>query len=183
MADLPSTDARREKFANEGIAACRALVQRQPDSAPGHYYLGMDLAELARTKSLGALKIVRQMETEFTAVIKLDATLDYGGADRNLGLLYRDAPGWPLSIGSKDQALQHMLKADSLAPSYPENHLNLIESYLKWGDKETARKELKTLKEQWSAAKTELSGEYWESSWADWEQRRKDCQAKLGDAR
>ena len=46
----------------QGIAAAKQAVSRASNSAPAHYYLGMDLAQLAQTKSLGALKLVGQME-------------------------------------------------------------------------------------------------------------------------
>ena len=93
----------------------------------------MNIAQLAQTKTLGALSLVRQMETQWNIAVKLDPHVDFAGPDRNLGLLYRDAPGAPLSIGSRVDALQHLLTAVALNPDYPENHLNLIESQIKWG--------------------------------------------------
>src|SRR5204863_9133981 len=99
-----------------------------------HYYLGMNLAQLAQTKMLGALKIVTQMEREFSIVRDLDEEFDQAGADRNLGLLYRDAPAIG-SIGSRGKARQHLEHAVKLAPPSPENRLNLIETYLKWGER------------------------------------------------
>jgi hypothetical protein len=95
-------------MAHEGIQVCRRWLQRAPNQAAAHYYLGMNLAQLARTKSLGALSIVKEMEKEWLATLALDAHCDYAGADRNLGLLYRDAPGFPLSIGSRLKAEQHL---------------------------------------------------------------------------
>src|SRR5213594_382426 len=91
-AEFATKDDQRERIGNEGIAACRQLITRSPNSAPGHYYLGMNLGQVARTKTLGALKIIDQMEREFMAVRTLDAKFDYAGADRNLGLLYFEAP-------------------------------------------------------------------------------------------
>lgn len=56
-------------------------VARDPKSAAGHYYLGMNLGQLARTKLLGALKLVDEMEREFKAAVALDERFDH--ADRN----------------------------------------------------------------------------------------------------
>jgi hypothetical protein len=67
-------------------------------------------------ESLGALSIVKEMEKEWLATLALDPHCDYAGADRNLGLLYRDAPGFPLSIGSRgkaEQCLQHAVQLNS----------------------------------------------------------------------
>jgi len=44
------------------------------------------------------------MERRFHTARQLQETLDYAGPDRNLGLLYWRAPGWPASVGSRPQA-------------------------------------------------------------------------------
>jgi tetratricopeptide (TPR) repeat protein len=181
-ADCVGSDAEREQVALQGIQACRALIERDTNSAPGYYYLGMDLGELASTKSLGALKIVQEMEAEFKIAASLDPKFDYGGPDRNLGLLYHQAPGWPMSIGNKANARQHLQKALKLFPDYPENVLNLVEADLDWGDKSAALRQLKVLDELWSAARIKFSGDKWDPSWADWETRRDRAKKKAGQA-
>ena len=55
--------------------------------------------------------------------LRLDPNYDLAGADRALGLLYYEAPGWPLSVGNKNKARQHLQRAVKLAPTYPENQL------------------------------------------------------------
>lgn len=171
-AEFAKTGPDREQIAEQGIAACSNLIQLDPKFAQGHYYLALNLGQDARTRNLGALKLVQQMETEFKTVINLDPKLDYAGADRGLGLLYLETPGWPLSIGSNSKARQHLQKAEKLFPNSPENLLNLIEAHLSWGDKNAAIRELKQLDELWPAAKKEFTGEQWEPAWADWEARR-----------
>lgn len=178
-ADFATSNGQREEIAKQGIAVCRALSERDPGSAPGHYYLALNLGQLAQTKKLGALKLVGQMEGEFKTVLGLDPQLDYAGADRGLGLLYLDAPGWPTSIGSKSKARQHLQKALKLAPDFPENQLNLIEAELKWGEKTSAAREMKVLDELWPAAQKKLAGEEWGASWADWTTRREAVRKKL----
>jgi tetratricopeptide (TPR) repeat protein len=170
LADLVPGNSERAKIAEEGIGACKQALEHAPDSAPLHYYLGLNQGELARTKSLGALRLVDQMEREFTRAIQLDPSFDYGGAERSLGLLYRDAPVLA-SIGSKTKARVHLQRCLELAPTYPENRLNLIESEIKWGDRNGARRDLKLLEDRWLAAKKEFAGPTWEASWADWEAR------------
>jgi tetratricopeptide (TPR) repeat protein len=130
---------------------------------------------------LGALKIVGQMEREFSLVRELDPKFDQAGADRNLGLLYRDAPSIG-SIGSRTKAKECLKRAVALAPQYPENRLNLIETYHKWGDRPDAQRELKALEEIWPRARKNFTGEAWEGSWADWEPRLKKLQKQLEDA-
>lgn len=180
-AEFVKDSEQREEIANQGIEACRRLILRQPKIIEGHYYLAMNLAQLARTKMLGALKLVDEMEKEFKIARGLDANFDFAGPDRNLGLLYLEAPGWPTSIGSRSKARQHLESATKLGPNYPENHLNLLEAYLKWGDKTGIQREFKLLKELWPVAKKEFSGEPWESSWLDWEKRWGKIQMKFSE--
>lgn len=180
-AEFSQNDRQREDLAVQGIAACRAALERDRRSAAAHYYLAMNLGQLARTKSLGALRLVGEMEREFSAALQLDEKFDYAGPDRNLGQLYRDAPGWPTSIGNRGKARQHTLRAVEVAPQFPENHLNLIESLLKWGDKPGALRALHALDELWPKALVEFKGEAWESSWLDWQDRLNKVKARLNE--
>jgi len=179
FADFATNDAERAVIANQGIDACRRLIAQKPKSAPAHYYLAMNLGQLARTESLGALKLVKEMEHEFKTALDLDAHLDFGGPARGLGLLYRDAPGWPASIGSKRKARSYLEQAAKVAPHFPENILNLAESDLQWDDRAAAKKELDALDTLWPQARKKLAGETWERDWADWMARRDAARKKL----
>lgn len=180
-ADFATNSTERAEIANLGIAACEQLLARESKSAPAHYYLALNLGQLAQTKGLGALKIVDRMEKEFLIVLDLDHRFDFAGADRGLGLLYRDAPAIA-SIGSRSKAKHHLQCAKELAPAYPENGLNLIESYLRWSDRNGARRELKSLEELWDSARRTLIGEKWAASWMDWEKRLKQVKKKVEEA-
>jgi hypothetical protein len=180
-ADFKIRNSERADIAQQGIEAAKQAVARASNSAPAHYYLGMSLAQLARTKTLGALKIVSQMEREFSIVRGLDEKFDDAGADRNLGLLYRDAPSIG-SIGSRPKAREHLQNAVKVAPNSPDNRLTLAETYLKWKDRTAAQQELKGLEEIWAKAHTEYAGEMWARSWIDWEARLKQLKEKLSDA-
>ena len=174
-----TNDTERAALANLGIAACRPLVAREPKLADGHYYLAMNLGQLARTEYLGALALVREMEPEFKAAGELDARLDHAGPKRNLGLLYRDAPGWPVSVGNPSKAQSLLKQAVRLAPDFPENYLHLIESYLKWNELDDAERQLRALDAIWPAARTNLVGDQWEHSWDNWSIRRDAAREQL----
>jgi tetratricopeptide (TPR) repeat protein len=180
FANFATNDTQRAALANQGIAACRPLIAREPKLAAGHYYLAMNLGQLARTKYLGALALVREMEPEFQKAGKLDPLLDHAGPERNLGLLYRDAPGWPVSVGNPSKALALLKESVKLAPDYPENYLHLIESYLKWNEPDDAKKELPALDAIWPAAQTNLTGAKWAQSWDNWTTRRDAVPKQLG---
>ena len=180
MAQVATNKAERAELAQLGIDACRKSIAADSNSAPAHYYLSVNQGQLARTRMLGALKLVSQMEKELLKAIELDAKFDYAGPERTIGLLYRDAPSFG-SVGNRSKARQHLRKAAELAPSYPDNHLILIESYLKWGESEPARLELKALKEAWPAARLELNSPIWKASWDDWEERLRNIEKKIDD--
>jgi hypothetical protein len=183
FADFATNDTERAAIARQGMAACRQLLARETNSAPGHYYLAMNYGQLARAEapSLAAYRLVKQMEREFKTTVDLDKSFDFAGPERCLGLLYRDAPGWPFSIGSKRKAREWLEQAAKLAPAYPENHLNLAESFLEWHDNDDAKSELKTLDALWAGAKTNFTGAAWEPSWDDWSARRDAARKKAGE--
>jgi tetratricopeptide (TPR) repeat protein len=180
LAEFATNTTERSLLAEQGIDACKQLLSREPNSAQGHYYLGMNLAQLALTRGIGALKLVTEMEREFGIARELDETFDFAGPDRNLGLLYRDAPT-VISIGSRSRAKKHLERAVELAPDYPDNRLNLIESFQKWSDRLGVKRETKALTESWQRARLALAGENWAYSWADWESRREKIQKKAGE--
>jgi tetratricopeptide (TPR) repeat protein len=170
-AELASGDSKRAEIAEHGIEACRQSIHLNPRLTAGHYYLGLNLGQLARTRALGALKLVSQMETVFKTAIALDPMFDYAGPHRSLGLLYRDAPGWPASIGNRSKARENLRKAVELAPEYPENWLSLLEAYLDWGEKRNLQAALPLAEQALQKAREKLRGEDWTLSWRDWQKR------------
>lgn len=117
--EFAQDDDTRKSLANEGIAVCRALTLHAPTVPEGHYYLALNLGQLARTKWLEALGIVKELEHGMKLASGMNPRLDHAGPDRCLGQLYRDAPGWPISVGSKSKTRAHLLRAVELAPKFP----------------------------------------------------------------
>jgi tetratricopeptide (TPR) repeat protein len=181
-AELATNNTERAAIAEQGIAACRRAVKLQPMSAAAHHYLGLNLGQLARVKRFSALWLVEDMEAAFKTARGLDAKVDFAGPDRCLGLLYFEAPGWPISVGSRTKAAHHLRRAVELAPDFPENRLNLLSAYLHWNNREAARTELKALEASWPAARTNFVGGAWASEWAGWEKQLKKARARLDDA-
>ncbi len=173
-AEFATNMDQRAAVAQTGITACRQLLAHDPKSAQAHYYLAMDYGQLAEAQapSLAAYRLIRDIEREFKAAADLDEHLDYAGPLRCLGVLYRDAPGWPISIGSKHKAREYLDRAAALAPDSPENQLNLVESHIRWHQADEAEAAWQKLAAIWPAAQTSLTGLAWEPSWNDWTTRR-----------
>jgi hypothetical protein len=170
-AEFATNAPQRAALAQEGITVSRWVIGQNPDLAAGHYYLAMNLGQLARTKSLGALKLVSEMEKQFQTATELEAGFDHAGPDRSLGLLYRDAPGWPTSVGSRARARRHLQRAAELCPDFPENLLSLFETLQHWGESKTVQGELPRVARALTRARARLTGDAWAASWADWDQR------------
>jgi len=180
LAEFSTNATERATLAGQGIAACRELLGRNSNSAPARLYLAMNLGQLARTKTLGALAIVDEMELQFTQARRLDKHLEHAAPDRYLGLLYREAPVI-VSVGNRGKARQHLLRAVEFAPEFPPNRLNLAESYLAWGEKPDARWHLRKLEALLPAARTNFTGTSWAAPWADWDQRIAKVRRALQD--
>lgn len=182
LADIATNNPKRAEFASEGIAAARHALALDSNSAPAHYYLGMNLGELADTRhNLSALHMTREMEREFLAADRLDEHFDYAGADRNLGLLYLQAPV-VFSVGDRAKGRRYLEAAVRLAPEFPENRLNLIEAYLNLHDTGEALGQLADLEKLWPAAQKEFTGPEWALTWADWDARLSMAKKRLATA-
>ncbi len=178
-AETLTREKAKAQVAETGIAACRKAIRENPTRAEAHYYLALCLGELAQTKMLGALRLVREIAEEFEQVRVLDETFDFAGADRGLGLLYLEAPGWPASIGDHKKARSHLERAVALSPKYPENHLALLDLLLRNKDLRGAAMELATLNSRWTEMRQTLAGEAWTTAWTDWERQRQELTAKM----
>lgn len=172
-AEFSSNNTQRASLAQEGITAARFATEMAPNVAAGHFFLAMNKGQLARTKSLGALPLVKEMEDSLQRAIMLDAKFDHAAADRSLGMLYMDAPGWPASIGSKSKAKKHLERAVELVPDYPTNYLTLMEAYLRWENAEALQTAMAKFRRLIPVAKEKYSGAKWQQSWQDWELRWK----------
>jgi hypothetical protein len=169
----------RAEIAVRGIEAARTAIRKADTNAAAHYWLAMNLGQLARTKSLAALKMVREMEAEFLRARALDPHVDFAGPDRSLGFLYRDAPGWPTSIGSRKKSRAHFEAALQLHPDFPDNQLALAETFLEWGEKQNFARQLEAADAVQSKAVQTFTGPDWEASWASWKKRLAVLKSKV----
>lgn len=171
LGEFATNDTQRAVVAEEGIAAARRAIALKSGHPAGPYYLGMNLGQLARTKQLGALRLVKEMQEAFYRAQELEPRFDFAGSDRCLGLLYRDAPGWPISVGNRTLAQQHLQRALELAPLYPENPLNWAETLWQWRQFKEARAQAPAVEQAFQHARTNLTGPLWAASWRDWTNR------------
>jgi tetratricopeptide (TPR) repeat protein len=178
LAEFSTNDTQRAQLAEEGIRAARSGLDQEPKNAQAHYYRALNLGQLARTQLLGALKLVKEMEQHFKTAAELDPGLDHGGPDRNLGILYREAPGWPASIGSRSKARKHLEKAVHLHPDFPANQLELLQAHLDWKDRRNAEQVLPGVRSCMADVETKFSGEQWAWARDGWQRFWEELQAR-----
>jgi len=182
-ADFATNDTQRAAIAEEGIASSRRGIALAPASACPRLYLGLNLGQLARTKLWGALSLLDDMEATWLKAIELDPKFNYAGAHRAVGLLYLEAPGWPISLGSHAKARQHLKKAVELSPDYPDNQLCWLEALLKWDEMKTVVAHTNTVEMVMTAARSKFTGEEWKRDWEDWDDHWQKIKAKVAAAR
>jgi tetratricopeptide (TPR) repeat protein len=90
----------------------------------------------ARERRSTGLDALPQIEQAFKRAAVEAPSLEEGGPDRALALLYLRAPGWPTGPGDPDLGLMHARKAVQLSPAYPPNQLALAEALKATGDAE-----------------------------------------------
>jgi tetratricopeptide (TPR) repeat protein len=171
LADLATNHSQRASLAQEGMQAARKALEQAQTNAAAHFFLALNIGQLAQTKSLGALSLVKEMEQELLKAIEYGPGVEHGGPDRSLGMLYRDAPGAPFSIGSDSKAREHLQKAIQIAPDYPDNYLTLLESDLTWKNRQELHATMITYEKILPNARAKYTGPEWEQPWRDWEVR------------
>lgn len=170
-AEFATNDTQRAALAEQGISVAEKVIVRDPESVGGHYYLAMNQGQLARTKTLGALRLVKDMEREFKLAAEIDPVFEYAGPDRSLGILYLEAPGWPTSIGNKAKARSHLQRAVKLVPNYPDNHLSLMEAYVRWEDADHLAEAIRNYRKILPKAGEDFAGPAFERDWSEWNRR------------
>jgi hypothetical protein len=178
-ADLAANDVIREQVANHGIATARAAIAAHTNCVGAHYYLALNIGELARTKMWGALKLLTEMERELKYVVQHDPKYDYAGGHRTIGVLYSEAPGWPTSVGDRKKARFNLEKAVEIAPEFPENRICYMEALVKWKEWKTLTDALADYQAALEKAKEKFTGPDWAYEWHDWAGREKLIQQRI----
>lgn len=119
-------------------------VKLLPQSADAHYWVAALIGRVGQTRGiLSSLFMVRPMKNALDRVLELDE--DYADAYWVLSQLYHEAPGFPLSIGSKKLALENAQIALNLDPDNVEFQLQLAKALEYNGDKRAAVETLNEL--------------------------------------
>lgn len=104
----------------------KEMIALRPNGAPGHHWLGAGLGLVGLTRGvLNSLQLVPQIKTQLERAAELDPGYIDGNALASLGRVYTVLPGFPLSIGDKEKALQYLLQARKAGPGFTLTQLYL----------------------------------------------------------
>jgi len=113
-----------------------------PDRVEGHYWYGVCEGRVAEVRGiLNSLFAVDSIRQAMESVLKINPK--YGYAHHILGVLYRKAPGWPLSCGDLNKSLKHARLAVEYTPEEVLPRIGLAKTLLAKNKKAEAKKLLK----------------------------------------
>jgi len=141
IGDHTGNNGDKKRIFEQGIYHAKKAVQLAGDRPEGHYWLGINYGVYGEAKGiLKSLSLVKPIKEEMNKVLALDPSFDDGGADRVLGRVYHELPGF--AGGSKKKALEHLLKSREMGPQVGLTRIYLADTYLSLDEIEKARQEL-----------------------------------------
>jgi hypothetical protein len=113
LAEFVANDLANEHYVLPGVAHATKAVEASQDRVHGHYFLALNLARgVEATSNMEGLAPMMEVAKRAAA---LDASYDDAGPLRLIGKVYMVAPVWPTSVGDRDEAVEVLKRAVSLA--------------------------------------------------------------------
>jgi len=110
-------DNREDKFYVLAKKA-KEIVGKHPDRAEPLIWEGIILSTYAGAKGgLGALGLIKEARNRLLDAEKINPNALSGSIYTSLGSLYYQAPGWPISFGSNDDAEMYLKRALEINPN------------------------------------------------------------------
>lgn len=141
QAQLELDKKRRVKLFEECIAIADQSLALNGNDVRGLFWKAAAMGKIAEDSGiLNALKMLRPMEKMLLRVVTLDEHYENAGAHRALGRMYHKLPGFPVSFGSNQKALQHLERAYKLFPKDVITRAFYADLLFDTGNKTEARK-------------------------------------------
>lgn len=134
----------REDFFDHGVKYGQEAITLNPRAVYGNFWYASNMGYLGMCRgALASLASIDPFKKCMEVVLKENENFYFAGPHRALGRLYHQAPGWPISIGNKNKAAEHLDKCVQLAPNFFNNRLYLAELLVDIGKKDKAMEHLK----------------------------------------
>lgn len=119
-------NVRRLQMAKLTVRFGKEMIDLRPDLAPGYHWVGAGMGMVGLTRGvLNSLQLVPQIKLNLEKSAQIDPAYIDGNALATLGRVYTVLPGFPLSIGDKEKALQLLIKARKAGPGFTLTQLFL----------------------------------------------------------
>jgi tetratricopeptide (TPR) repeat protein len=136
----PDNNVKKQIF-QQGIDYAKKAIELAPDKVEGHFWLGVCYGVYGEAKGvLKSLALVKPIKEEMRRVLEIEPAYDKGGADRVLGRVFHEVPGF--FGGSEKKSLEHLLKAVEYGPRVGLNLLYLADTYISLDQIDKARQTL-----------------------------------------
>ncbi|OGD19438.1 MAG: hypothetical protein A2Y70_07550 [Candidatus Aminicenantes bacterium RBG_13_64_14] len=141
IGDHTADKTAKKQIFQQGIDHAKKAIERGPDKVEGHFWLGVCYGVYGEAKGvLKSLFLVKPIKEEMRRVLEIEPAYDKGGADRVLGRVFHEVPGF--AGGSEKKSLEHLLKAVEYGPRVGLNLLYLADTYISLDQIEKARETL-----------------------------------------
>ncbi len=138
IGDHTADKTAKKKIFQKGIEHAKKAVVLGPDKVEGHFWLGVCYGVYGEAKGvLKSLSLVKPIKEAMRRVLEIEPAYDRGGADRVLGRVFHEVPGF--AGGSEKKSLEHLLKAVEYGPRVGLNLLYLADTYISLDQIEKAR--------------------------------------------
>lgn len=125
---------RRLGYAKLAVQMGKEMIKIAPNRPEGYHWVGAGLGMIGLTRGvLNSLQIVAEIRRNFEKSYELDPSYLNGSAMVQMARLYTMVPGFPISIGDKEKALQLLLKAKEIGPNFTLTHVYLADLYWHFG--------------------------------------------------
>ncbi|MCE9596576.1 MAG: hypothetical protein K8S54_01280 [Spirochaetia bacterium] len=133
----------REDAFDHGVKYGQEAITLNPRAIYGNFWCASNLGYLGMCRgALASLASIDPFKKSMEVVLRENENFYFAGPHRALGRLMHQAPGWPISIGNKNKAAEHLEKAVQIAPNFFNNRLYLAEILMDLGKKEKALEHL-----------------------------------------
>jgi tetratricopeptide (TPR) repeat protein len=141
IGDHAADNNEKKRVFEMGVYHAKKAVTLGPERPEGHYWLGVNYGSYGEAKGvLKSLSLVKPIKEEMKKVLAIEPAFDDGGADRVLGRVYYELPGF--FGGSNKKSLEHLLKSKEMGPRVGLTRIYLADTYLALKDVVKAREEL-----------------------------------------
>lgn len=147
LGDYSENKDDKNKFFEEGVAAGKIAVEKNPDSAAAHMWYASNMGQHGLIQ--GIMKSAMYMgpiEKHGKKSMDIDENYFDGGPLRLLGRFYHQAPGFPIGPGNNSKSLKMLEKAVEKGPNFAYNHLYLADLLISKSKKKEARLLLEKIK-------------------------------------